>query len=79
MNAKRHAPKPTKKPTANAWEPEHWLMLWEIIWKRLPWIIWSLAGLMLAAACLIHSAVSGDSPSSAFREWLSLSHWFLPR
>jgi hypothetical protein len=76
MNAKHPACKPPKKPQ---WQPENWLMLGEIIWRRLHWTIWSLSGLMLAVACLIHSAASGDSPSSVFREWLSLSRWFLAR
>jgi hypothetical protein len=76
MKAKHHAAKNSKKPQ---WQPEHWLMLWDIIWKRLPWLVWAFAWLLLAAACLVHSVVSGDSPSTAMHEWFSLTRWFLPR
>ncbi|MCB1275352.1 hypothetical protein [Prosthecobacter sp.] len=76
MNAKRHARKPRKK---RQWQPEHWLMLWEIIWNRLPWTIWAFAVLLLAVACLIHALAVGNSPSSAMSEWFSITRWFLPR
>jgi hypothetical protein len=76
MKPKCHALKKTPKPQ---WQPEHWLMLWESFWQRLPWLVWAFAGLLLAAACLVHSVVSGDSPTAAMREWLSLTPWFLPR
>ncbi|MBE7495857.1 MAG: hypothetical protein HS117_13005 [Verrucomicrobiaceae bacterium] len=51
MSAKRRAPQNPKKPI---WQPEHWLMLWEIVWKRLPIVIlfslWGIADLIRAMA-----------------------------
>ena len=42
MNAKRRAQYHPKKPI---WQPEHWLILWESFWKRLPIVIFfSLLG-----------------------------------
>ena len=56
MNAKRCAPKSPQKPN---WQPEHWLMLWESFWKRLPIVIlvslWGIAELIRAMA--------GEKPS----------------
>ncbi|MBL9181965.1 MAG: hypothetical protein JNN17_07480 [Verrucomicrobiaceae bacterium] len=65
MSAKRHAPQNPKKPN---WQPEHWLMLWEIIWKRLPIVILVT---LLGTAELIR-AKSGEHPSwNSIKEMLS--------
>ncbi|MBE2285007.1 MAG: hypothetical protein IAE77_16215 [Prosthecobacter sp.] len=37
---KRRAQTKPKKPI---WQPEHWLMWWQIFLSRLPWIIIALA------------------------------------
>jgi hypothetical protein len=56
MNAKRRASQTSKKPQ---WQPEHWLMLWESFWKRLPIVILVT---LLGIADLIR-AKAGEPPS----------------
>jgi hypothetical protein len=65
MNAKRPACKSPKKPQ---WQPEHWLMLWEIVWKRLHLVILAT---LLGVACLIRPAVAETSSWDSIKELLS--------
>ncbi|MBK8039615.1 MAG: hypothetical protein IPK22_21155 [Verrucomicrobiaceae bacterium] len=58
MKPQRPACKPPQKPQ---WRPEHWLMFWQILLSRLPWII-------------IAVAMAGSS--YGIRDWLLISRWF---
>lgn len=62
MKPKTHAFKKTPKPE---WQPEHWLMFWEILLKRLHHIILAV---LLGAACLIRSANAESSSWDSFKE-----------
>lgn len=62
MSAKRRAPNPNPKPQ---WQPEHWLMFWEILLKRLHLIILAV---LLGTAYLIRSAVVEPSSWDSFKK-----------
>jgi hypothetical protein len=67
MSAKLPSKRSQKKYTPQ-WQPEHWLMLWESFWKRLPIVIlFSLVGV----ADLIRALAGEDSSWHSIKELLT--------